>query len=562
MLRNKIVLWGWLLCVAVVLRAGASDALLSDQKASKWLLIGKLKAQATFRTTDTPDNNPIPIEAGDLISQRNLLFLEFKHNLGDVVPGLQLAYFLQARFFYDGAWDYGPDVLSDDDTRRYYLYDNRDQIDDLKKDADLFIGYLDVTSGPFFCRIGRQVLSWGEMSTLRVLDGTNPLDNSTLSVDLLERLVPLAMIRTSLAFDYVGPFSSLSLQGYYVPGKLDNTNGEDIIGGSPIMPPIGRYTIEDLEDPFSLASLSQVADQVEDDIDSDRFGVKLGMMVGGLNLSFAYYRTYSDIPVPFLDVDALHPVYLWEVLGDFDPEDPLGSILGGQKLKVLLDIEEVDVYGGSFNYQWEWIDTVLRGEFALYKNVPKMTGGSIETLVKELGGKIYLLPGLSVGSLISGLDLGSLGNMVLPFSTGTIATFDVLKYGFGVDKWMKIPPLNTEDFIIIAEYVGSKILDYQDETILLPWQGPHGETLYETEYSHTFVLIANTSYLNGNLTPQLVAMYEVAPRAFSCIPSVKVVWRNMEFEASYFHTISDTYEGNLGMLESRNEVSFSVTYNF
>ena len=68
--------------------------------------------------------------------------------------------------------------------------------------------------------------------------------------------------------------------------------------------------------------------------------------------------------------------------------------------------------------------------------------------------------------------------------------------------------------------------------------------------------------LTNDLTPQLVAMYEVAPRAFSFIPSVKYVWRQMEFEASYFHTISDSYEGNLGMLESRNEVSFSVTYNF
>jgi hypothetical protein len=64
MLRNRIVLWAWLICIAVVLKAGVAAALLSDQKASKWLLIGKVKAQATFRTVDTPDNNPIPIEAG------------------------------------------------------------------------------------------------------------------------------------------------------------------------------------------------------------------------------------------------------------------------------------------------------------------------------------------------------------------------------------------------------------------------------------------------------------------------------------------------------------------
>ena len=541
----------------------ASLALFSGDFHGQWNLIGKLKAETTFRTRSTPDNNPIPIEAWDMTSQRNLLFLEFRHDLGDVTKWLELSYYLQGRVFYDGVWDYGPSIFSSDRERAKYLLDNRDQINDLKWDADLFIGYLDMTSGPFFMRVGRQVMSWGEMSTLRVMDAINPTDNSSLAVDLLERLVPLFMVRTNMAFDNVGPFDSVSIQGYYVPGAIDNTSGEDIIDGSPMLPPIGRDKPGDF-----LSTLKLVSDVVDDDLTSDRYGVKLGLMFKGLDLSFAYFRTYSDQPVPNLDISAFQPVYLnfrTFPFGSFGQPDFLLSALnwalGNQKLKVLLDVEPVDVYGGSFNYYLSKIDTVVRGEVAFYKNVPKMTAGSVPALAEGLAQKIFI-PGIGSLAPIVPLLPPSLTELVLPFSTGTVATFDVLKYGLGFDKWMKIPPLNREDFMFILEYVGTWTTDYRKNTILKPWYEPNDDVIYETEFSNTFVLITNTNYFNGNLTPQLVAMFEVEPRALSLIPSVRYEWRKFQFEASYFFTVSDNYNGNLGMLETRDEVSLSVTLNF
>lgn len=542
-------------------------ALLTDKKQGQWSLIGKFKTEATFRTCSTPDNNPIPIEAWDLVSQRNLMFLEWKHDLGRVLPWLGVSYFLQGRFFYDSAWDVGPDVLKDDDTRRYYLFDNRDQINDLKWDADLFLGYLDLTGGPVFERIGRQIIVWGEMSTLRVLDNINPLDNSSLAVDLLERRWPLFMTRTTISLGDIGPFSDASIEGFYVPGAIENRNGEDIIDGSPIIPPIGRTTVKDLEDPFSLASLQQHVNQVSNDYDADRYGAKIGFVIGGLDLNFAYYRTYSDVPVPNVDVDGFPTIHLpdWNIGGD-----PLGWMLQGHKIDVVLTTDKVDVYGGSFNYYWGWIDTVLRGEMALFKNVPMMTGGSIGELITSLGGKIYLPPPLSsvtIGDVLSlppAQDLveSLFGDEVLPFSSGRISHYDVLKYGIGLDRFMYIPYLSPNQFTLIFEYVGSKIMDYKDKTILQPWQGPHGQTLYWPEWSNTFIFIATTNYLSGNLTPRLVAMYEVEPKALTLIPSIHADWRTLEFEIAYMYTISDSYVGTLGMLESRDELSFRFTVNF
>ena len=558
----------------IVLVPSVCAAIVVDKKNGKWSLLGRLKLEATFRTADTPVNNPIPITAGDLVTQRNLLFLEWRHDVGHLASWLNFNYFLQFRFFYDSAWDVGPDVLKDDETRRFYRFENRDQINDEKWDADLFLGYFDLTGGPVFLRVGRQVMSWGEMTTLRILDNINPTDNTSLAVDLLERLVPLFMVRTNLAFEYVGPFSSISLEGYYIPGKIDNTNGEPIIDGSPIIPPVGRCTlpeVEDCSDPLSLCKLKEVITQKEDDFDGDRYGVRLGLMLGGLETNFAYYRAYSDIPVPSIDIAGFQPFtigaeHLWAILADGFC-DPIGTLLEvqGQKLDVILKIDKVDVYGGSFNYNWAWIDTVIRGEFALFKNVPKMTPGTVREMIEGLGSKVSLPPpfnNFTLADILGNIDLGDLEDEILPFTSGQLTTFDELKYGLGLDKWMKVPHVSREDFIFIFEYVGKHILGYEENTILQPWRGPNDEVIWEPEWSNTFLFIMMTNYLNGNLSPRLVTMYEIEPSALSFIPSIEYDWRTLTFGISYFHTFSNTYEGRLGMLESRNEISFQFIWSF
>lgn len=75
---------------------------------------------------------------------------------------------------------------------------------------------------------------------------------------------------------------------------------------------------------------------VEDDFDADRYGAKFGVLPGRLELNLAYYRAYSDIPVPLIDADSFQPIHLsWRDLLSIDPKDPFGSILGDQKLRTI-----------------------------------------------------------------------------------------------------------------------------------------------------------------------------------------------------------------------------------
>lgn len=568
--------------VILVLMPGVASALLSDKKAGRWNLAGKFKTQASFRTEGSTPNTPIPIKAGDMTSQRNLLLMEFKHNVGDIWKDLHFGYYIQGQAFYDGAWDYGPDVMSDKDTRYQYCLDDtpygnrggRDQIDDLKWDVDLSSGYLEFTKGPVFSRIGKQVLCWGEMSTVRILDGTNPMNTSSMSVDMSERLMPLWMARLNFSFDFVGPFDSLSVQTYYVPGKIDNTYKTDMIDGSPIMPSIGRDYRYELDDPFSMAYFKELTYQEDDDLEDDRYGIKLGCMWGGLNAALAYYRMYSEMPIPWVNIPKLHVTHV-DKAESLTPGGLIAQVLGGQKLEVILERQTVDVIGSSFNYFWYPIDSVIRGEAAYFFDVPKMSPETIPGLVGAIAPKIR---GLDVFGGVTGLvnDVTLWDNegrdakqMILPFSCGEIATYDVIKYGIGIDKWVKIPLLNTSDFMLSLEYVGSKIQGYKEHQIMYPWTSPwddnrdgYYDTVWEEEYSNTFVFITNTTYLSGNLNPRLVAMYEVEPQAIVLMPSITYTWKRYNFGLGYFMVSSKGYEGTMGLLDTKDEVSLSVTCNF
>ena len=57
-------------------------------------------------------------------------------------------------------------------------------------------------------------------------------------------------------------------------------------------------------------------------------------------------------------------------------------------------------------------------------------------------------------------------------------------------------------------------------------------------------------------------MYEVEPQALVLLPSVRYSWKEVNFDLSYFFTIANGYEGTLGMLQDRDEISLSISYSF
>src|SRR5262245_47559444 len=224
-------------------------------------LSGFAYSRAVFATTsDNIGTFKGFYEAGNLVSHRNFLTLEWRHNINRIsrdFPTVGEAfrflnfdafdYYLNLRESYEGSWDYGTKKQQNQlqgggkntfwdkyygrllpkypgQFARFVNFEYLTSIHWMNKNINqlqLFEWYFNITKGPLFLRIGRQNLSWGETDGFRLLDQINPLNNlfGGFLVSLDERRVPLNMLRAQWSFGTVGPFQDLTLEGYVSPDR-------------------------------------------------------------------------------------------------------------------------------------------------------------------------------------------------------------------------------------------------------------------------------------------------------------------------------------------------------
>src|SRR5438034_6089633 len=199
-------------------------------------------------------------QAGNVVSHRNFVTLEWRHNLNRVSRSFPtvgplfefldidaLDYYLNLRESYEGSWDYGTNKQQRQldgggkntywdkyfgrqlqkypgEFSRFVNFEYLTSIHWMNKNINqlqLFEWYFNITKRPLFLRIGRQNLSWGETDGFRLLDQINPLNNlfGGFLVSLDERRVPLSMLRAQWSFGTVGPIGDLTLEGFISPDR-------------------------------------------------------------------------------------------------------------------------------------------------------------------------------------------------------------------------------------------------------------------------------------------------------------------------------------------------------
>src|SRR2546425_541100 len=273
--------WFFAAVMVVLLEAATAWGYYFDDR-REMSLSGFAYSRAVIATQDGLGNQKHTFYAGNLVSHRNFLTLEWRHNLNRVSRSFPTVgplfefldidafdYYLNLRDEYDGALAYGPMKIRRmmggsrlfapfwDDPKTATPFDGlyftptfragttvnippwpqghaADYPGDVqslsnrrwqrllrKNHLQLFEWYFNITKGPLFLRIGRQNLSWGETDGFRLLDQINPLDNSFggFLTSLDERRVPLNMLRAQWSFGTVGPISDLTLEAFVAPDK-------------------------------------------------------------------------------------------------------------------------------------------------------------------------------------------------------------------------------------------------------------------------------------------------------------------------------------------------------
>jgi Protein of unknown function (DUF1302) len=382
------LLTGVLTALAVLIGTRAALALSLDERGE--IRLG-LRGYTAVRVgserigdSDNPLNYPVS-GAGHLRQNRYFLQLSYDHDLTRLAKqslGLlapfrlldpsALKYTLEYRFEGETLYDWGPDEYTHQtaalqrfrgdfpnvnipalNIRATNKLDNRyieERVDRLRRNARvrnrLFLAYLDFEKGPFFLRVGRQVLAWGETDVFRLLDNINPLDDSFggFFIALDERRVPIAMARASWQLGSWGPFQDAYIEGFAAQGNKVATN--------PGIPPGSPW------EPGGLAFPNQSVRQILDTPDATqvRGGARLVFTAKDITFNVAHYYTYLDVPgIQF----RLPGMKNGSNTASFD-----NPILAFQRFP------RVPITGASMTFPITSLYTIVRSEVAYFRGEP------------------------------------------------------------------------------------------------------------------------------------------------------------------------------------------------
>ncbi|HXQ23710.1 MAG TPA: DUF1302 family protein, partial [Candidatus Acidoferrales bacterium] len=521
------------LSLAVLLWAGECAAIYLDD-ARSLQLTGKVFSQASWRMEDSdsagrncfflmqPNTQcsgfTFPTtRTGQLIQHRNLLDIEASQDLiarlGPGFAGLDtLGYRVRVKYFYDGLYDYGPRAYSDptshltpqgtpDVLGQQGLRDNRHL--DTQHDP-IWNAYVDVGSGPAWVRIGRQDLSWGETDGFRLLDMIEPLDNRfgfPLVEDLDDRRIPLWMVRPVFRLGTAGPLSNVTLEGYWVPGTIDNQE-------APVAPPGNPFGGPAPPGPAVIVVPNKT-------LGNSRGGGRvLATLFNTVTMSLAHYVTFNDTPSARLAVRALTPV----------PDTPF-----------LVEFYQQQITGATATLALPFDPyTIVRTEVAHFWNervfIPDESANASALLQQFAGTPVQ----------------------------GALPTRNTLRWVIGVDRNVWLRWLNPDNsFLLSGQYFQTDIFDFTQRianpvasSVDFPSNAPPVINAVPRKNDEvTLTYLISTLYWHGNLMPQLFGGYD-ARGVHVVVPSVTYqLGTNLQFVLKYA-VITGTF-ANLGFFRDR-----------
>ena len=572
---------GLLVGVLLGLQAGPAWAVFLDQDESL-RFSGRVYNRTAFSVERAAENTRLqtPYNDWNMLQNRTFIQGELSHDLTGLVAGnatgllapLQallaplrllradtLDYFVTYRGEYDGVWDYGPAVFREryplfadcgEPTKAKHSHPRRfgcrhgDPRQRLRHRHRLFEAYVNYAYGPFFLRVGRQNLSWGETDVFRLLDQINPLDAGFggFLVSLDERRVPLDMARVVYGFGGVGPLSELNLEGFLV---FDDKIAAPVPTGSPWSTPNPPGVTGQVKKPSK-----NFADA--------RGGGRIVGVWGEVMFSLAHYATYLDTPVLRIVTPTKRPVSL----GAFE-----AAVQAGDTGRFLTDhfqakalYPKIQISGGSLTFGVPRISSILRSEFAYFHSEPFFHNSASDQLLGPA-----LTGTLTPGYQQVGTDPDT-GRPLMRYRN-KISRSDVVRWSVGLDMTRYISLLNpNESFLISSQIFGRHILDFND-TPVSAVSGSYGfghfaAPIYEPNRdNNSFVnidqhqliqtLLISTAYFSGRVEPKLIFLYDWQG---SWLVQPEITFIRDPFRLSVQYNYLDGQYNGIGFLRDRDNV--------
>ncbi|MDD5005033.1 MAG: hypothetical protein PHS93_00835 [Candidatus Omnitrophica bacterium] len=175
--------------ITLLLMTGLSLPAYAELSSGNFTLAGYVKNETSLTVNGS----------GSTLSKfKNMLELSGEYD----IKGQDLVFFMKTRYWYDSAYDWNKKY----DCDRFYV--SHDQRSNWLRDF-----YVDYTNGPWFLRLGKQQVAWGQADGITILDRVNPVDLTEFWLpDMADMRIPLWMANINYS-----PKLNANLQFLFIP---------------------------------------------------------------------------------------------------------------------------------------------------------------------------------------------------------------------------------------------------------------------------------------------------------------------------------------------------------
>jgi hypothetical protein len=609
--------------VTALIGVSSSQAFYLDSERRFDFRLRAYSQTAIFAQGSQYDEGAVPeapfFSAGDVLQHRNFYNPEFDAKLTDYtrwigdVPGLSILapdeFKLRAAAwgFYDGLFDYwNPEWNRQRQQRRVrasqtdsagaiasrtFSDDGKNLREQLAHDVRLNELYFDYTKGPFFLRVGKQAISWGESDSIALLDANNPFDLRMgapgFFQDTDEARIPLWTVRSTVKLiDNWKFLSSLFADVYMVPGPIDTTvTVVPTWFGQPYSAPGNDPQVANLESRGlgSLLHLVLVDKLPKNEWKETRWGARLtGVLFRDYTVQGWFYRTYQTVPQPLL----LGPA------GILQASNPANLSLidnRGIRVNTCLDAAGSPVARAPgaagrtpAGRRCSWAVPVITQLNRHLESVIGLAGtwysamlnGIVRAEAELFLDELAFIPSRNINADVQNPLTNPNGRL-----RNSIPTADYLRWTIGYDRFFFMRALNpANSFIFSGQFNGQWNLsedgdqDFRNSTTkvrnddFLPQAGPNGERMPDTNwedqkrFDSLFISAAlQTDYLHGKLTPRLVGIFDFRGTFGFTATATYRFTDSFLFTATYLAIASDRLVG-LGTFRDRDQFQFRLTY--
>jgi len=373
------------------------------------------------------------------------------------------------------------------------------------------------TPGDFMFRVGKQIVSWGELLGFRIMDQINPLDQRRgfLDVEFETTIIPIWLFRA----DYYPKIKSSWLQDlgfeFVWNPNADFIPNQDIMAGNAdggIWAPNVRLPGAHLATAYGNISTPKRWEE------GNEFGfrVKANMLGAMTTFNFFYGRDNSA-------VTKLIPPFMTPAPPDIFASD--GKVL---------------------------LHPIQEGKYPLLKYVGATFAKELTPLRASFLGDVA--PTIYWEALYAFDRTFTFTNTLSPFPDQRFGKSDDFRTGIELGWKVRIPPLNARTYFnITGEFFYQRIMDYPSIEEIAG--------LKKNNYQ-TFLSI-NTSYFHNKLTPSFTWIHDINTNSNYFIP--KLVW---DLDYHWHFTLGgQVFSGSkpgkgLTLFDDKNQIYFKVAYKW